>query len=47
MVDVSSVIVSLIQLIAPQPCFDEFFVKNNFFDGMAFYILFERVISSV
>jgi len=26
-------IVYLVQLIAPQPCFDEIFVRNNFLDG--------------
>jgi len=24
---------NLLQLISPQPCFDEFFVKHNFLDG--------------
>jgi len=26
-------IVYLVQLIAPQPCFDEIFIKHNFLDG--------------
>ena len=27
-------IFSWMQLVVPQPCFDEFFVNYNFFDGM-------------
>jgi len=29
----SEFIVYLLQLIAPQPCFDEIFVKHDFFNG--------------
>ena len=31
--DVFAAIAPLLQLIAPQPCYDEFFVKFNFFHG--------------
>jgi len=33
-------IVYLFQLIAPQPCFDEIFVKYNFFNGTAYMFTF-------
>ena len=32
-------LVPWIQLLVPQPCYDEFFVKLNFFDGMVLNIL--------
>ena len=43
-------IVYLFQLIAPQPCFDEIFVKYNFFNGTAYmftYIKFGHTVAQV
>jgi len=36
-------IVYLFKLIAPQPCFDEIFVKHNFLDGTDYAVTYIKL----